>query len=96
MPKAYIIARITVTDPEAYKSYVALASVAMKKYGGTPLARGGRYEALEGEARPRNVILAFDSYDAARAYYDSSEYREAVAKRLPASTGELVLVEGAD
>jgi len=78
------------------KAYVALASAAMKKYGGTPLARGGRYEALEGEARPRNVILTFDSYDAARAYYDSSEYQEAVAKRLPASVGELVLVEGAD
>ena len=94
MPKGYIIARIAVTDPETYKDYVALASVAMSKYGATVLARGGRSEALEGEARPRNVILEFESYDAARTYYYSPEYQQAVRKRTPASSGELVLVEG--
>ena len=96
MPKGYIIARITVTDPEVYKDYVAMASAAMKQYGGKPIARGGRSEALEGEARPRNVILEFESYDAARTYYHSPEYQEAIRKRAPASIGELVLVEGAD
>ena len=96
MPKGYIIARITVTDPEAYKEYVAMSSAAMKRYGGRPIARGGRFEAVEGEARPRNVILEFESFDAARTYYDSPEYQEAVKKRAPASIGELVLVEGAD
>ena len=51
---------------------------------------------MEGEARPRNVILEFESFDAARTYYYSPEYQEAVKKRVPASIGELVLVEGAD
>ena len=96
MPKGYIIARITVTDPEAYKEYVAMSSAAMKRYGGRPIARGGRFEAVEGEARPRNVILEFESFDAARTYYYSPEYQAAVMKRAPASIGELVLVEGAD
>ncbi len=96
MPKAYIIARMTVNDPEAYKGYVEMASVAMRLYGAKPIARGGRSEALEGEARLRNVILEFESYERARAYYDSPEYQAAIAKRLPASTGELVLVEGVD
>ena len=96
MPKGYIIVRITVTDPEVYKEYVAMASAAMKQYGGKPIVRGGRYEALEGEARPRNVILEFESYDAARTYYYSPEYQAAVERRAPASIGELVLVEGAD
>ena len=96
MPKGYVIARITVTNPEVYKDYVAMASAAMKQYGGKPIARGGRSEALEGDARPRNVILEFESYDAARTYYYSPEYQEAVQKRAPASIGELVLVEGAD
>ena len=96
MPKGYIIARITVTDPEVYKDYVAMASAAMKQYGGKPIARGGRSEALEGDARPRNVILEFESYDAARTYYYSPEYQAAVTTRAPASIGELVLVEGAD
>ena len=95
MPKGYIIVRMTVTDPETYQAYAAMASEAMRQYGGTPLARGGRSEALEGEARPRNVVLEFESYDAARAYYFSPEYQAAKAKRLPAGIGEVVLVEGA-
>ena len=96
MPKGYIIVRMTVTDPDAYKEYAALASEAMRKYGCTPLVRGGRSEALEGEARPRNVVLEFDSYEAARTYYFSPEYQAAIAKRRPAGIGEVVLVEGVD
>jgi len=96
MAKGYIIVRMTVTDPEAYKEYAAMASEAMKLHGCKPLVRGGRSEALEGEARPRNVVLEFESYEAARTYYYSPEYQAAVAKRLPAGTGEVVLVEGVD
>ena len=96
MPKGYIIVRMTVTDPETYAAYAAMASAAIRQYGGKPLVRGGAHEALEGEARPRNVVLEFESYDAARAYYFSPEYQAAKDKRLPAGTGEVVLVEGAD
>lgn len=96
MPKGYIIVRMTVADPETYAAYAAMASAAIRQYGGKPLVRGGAYEALEGEARPRNVVLEFESYDAARAYYFSPEYQAAKAERLPAGTGEVVLVEGAD
>ncbi|MBE7200051.1 MAG: DUF1330 domain-containing protein [Parafilimonas terrae] len=96
MPKGYIIVRMTVTDPDAYKDYAAMASEAMRKYGCTPLVRGGRCEALEGEARPRNVVLEFESYEAARTYYFSPEYQAAVEKRRPAGIGEVVLVEGVD
>ena len=96
MPKGYIIARLTVNDPEAYKAYAAAASAAMKIYGATILARGGRSEALEGDARPRNVILEFPSYEAARTYFYSPEYQAAIKLRRPVSEGELVLVEGYD
>jgi uncharacterized protein (DUF1330 family) len=95
MPKGYIISRITVTDPETYQTYIALASAAIALYGGRPLVRGGRSEALEGEARPRNVILEFDSYEAARRYYYSPEYQAAIAVRAPAGVADIVLVEGA-
>lgn len=96
MAKGYIIVRMTVTDPETYAVYAEMASAAMRLHGAKPLVRGGRSEALEGEARPRNVVLEFESYDAARAYYLSPEYQAAKAKRLPAGIGEVVLVEGAD
>ena len=96
MPKGYIIVQMTVSDPETYKAYAAMASEAMRKYGCTPLVRGGRSEALEGEGRPRNVVLEFESYEAARAYYFSPEYQAAIEKRRPAGIGEVVLVEGVD
>ena len=96
MPKGYIIARITVNDPEAYKAYVAAAGEAMRLYGARVLARGGRHEAVEGPARPRNVILEFESFEAARRYYHSPEYQEAVAIRQKVSEGELLLLEGVD
>jgi uncharacterized protein (DUF1330 family) len=94
MPKGYLITRVDVTDPEAYARYVAEATKAIVAHGGRPLARGGRCEALEGKARARNVVLEFDSYDAARAYFHSAEYQAARALREGAAEIEMVLVEG--
>jgi uncharacterized protein (DUF1330 family) len=95
MPKGYVIARVDVTNPQAYALYAAAATKAIADHGGRALARGGRYEALEGKARVRNVVLEFDSYDAARRYYHSEQYQAARALREGAAEIELVLVEGA-
>ncbi len=95
MPKGYSIVRIDITDPEAYARYAKVATEAIRKHGGRVLARGGRFEAVEGEARARNVVIEFDSFEAARAFYFSSEYQQAKALREGAATVEYVLVEGA-
>ena len=87
MPKGYVIGRITVTDPEQYAIHAKLATEAIRKYG-------GRWEALEGDARPRNLVLEFADYDSARQYYYSAEYQAAKQERLRAGVAELVLVEG--
>ena len=94
MPKGYVISRVDILDPEAYAKYAAAATKAIADHGGKPLARGGRYEALEGSARARNVVLEFESYDAARAYYHSEQYQAAKALRAGAAHMEMVLVEG--
>jgi uncharacterized protein (DUF1330 family) len=94
MPKAYIVGRVSVHDPEAYKAYAAKASEAIKTYGGTFLARGGRFEIVEGEGRTRNVVIEFESFDAAKAYFFSPEYTEARRVRWPVSVGDFVIVEG--
>ena len=96
MAKGYIIARVTVDDNDAYMRYAQGALIAMQKYGARILARGGKCEALDGEARPRNVILEFESYDQAKAYFNSPEYQAARAHRVGKSVGEFVLVEGFD
>lgn len=94
MPKGYIIARVDVTNPDAYARYAAAATKAIDDHGGKRLARGGRYEALEGKARARNVVLEFESYDAAHRYFHSAQYQAARALREGAAEIEVVLVEG--
>ena len=94
MPKGYVVARISVVDPDGYKDYVAAASEAIKKYGGKPLVRGGRLEILEGEARARNVVIEFESFDQAKTYYYSEEYQAAIKHRLGRGVADIVLVEG--
>ncbi len=94
MPKGYVISRVDITDPDAYARYAAAATKAIADHGGKPLARGGRSEALEGTARARNVVLEFESYDAARSYFHSEQYQAARALRVGAAEIEMVLVEG--
>ena len=94
MAKGYWIARIDVADAETYKSYVAAATPAYQKYGAKFLVRGGRYEAVEGPARGRNVVIEFESYDVALACYRSAEYQAAAQFRRNASMGEILVVEG--
>jgi uncharacterized protein (DUF1330 family) len=94
MPKGYVISRIDITNPDAYARYVAAATKAFAEHGGKMLARGGRSEALEGAARARNVVLEFESYDAARRYVHSEQYQAARALREGAADMDMVLVEG--
>jgi uncharacterized protein (DUF1330 family) len=94
MPKAYWIARVTVTDPDQYKLYAESAPEAFKKYKAQILARGGRYTQLEGEGRPRNVVIEFPTYEDAIACYNSPEYQSAKAKRKGAGEADIMIVEG--
>ena len=94
MPKGYVIARAMVTNASQWAVYAAAAGEAMKKYGGTPIVRGGRNEVAEGEGRARNVVIEFASFDAARAYVTSPEYAAARKLREGAGVTDLIVVEG--
>ena len=54
----------------------------------------GAARRLEGKAQARNVVLEFESYDAARRYFHSEQYQAARALREGAAEIEMVLVEG--
>jgi uncharacterized protein (DUF1330 family) len=92
--KGYCIVRVDVHSPEAYAQYAKAATEAIKKYGGRPLVRGGAYEAVEGQARARNVVVEFDNVEAARNFYFSQDYQSAKKMREYAATVEYVIVEG--
>ncbi len=87
------IAHVTVTDPDAYAKYAQAAGPAIAAHGGVFLARGGRFQQMEGNERPRNVVARFPSFDAAVACYNSSEYQAALAHAKGASERDLVIVE---
>ena len=87
------IAHVTVTDPEAYAKYAQAAGPAIAAHGGVFLARGGRYQQMEGNDRPRNVVARFPGFDDAVACYNSSAYQAALAHAKGASERDLVIVE---
>ncbi len=96
MAKGYWVARVEVTNPEAYKAYVAANAVAFKKFGAHFLVRSGQYENPEGASRARNVVIEFPSYQAALDCYHSPEYAAAIALRVGASTADIIIIEGYD
>ena len=95
MTKAFIIAQATVSNPEQYEGYKALAGAAVAKYGGRYIVRGGATHLLEGEWNPpRLVLLEFDSLEQAKRFYDSPEYQAARAQRQGAAQMNMLVVEG--
>jgi uncharacterized protein (DUF1330 family) len=92
---AYVIAEVNVTNPSGYEAYRPLAGASIAQYGGKFLARGGRTELLEGSPDPaRVVVIEFADLAAAKRWYDSPEYQEALKIRLANSTGRVLIVEG--
>jgi uncharacterized protein (DUF1330 family) len=92
---AYVIADIRVADPVRYEEYKRLAAASVAKYGGKYIARGGKSEKLEGTWTPnRLVILEFESYERARQWYDSPEYRPGGELRRKIASSNLVLLDG--
>jgi uncharacterized protein (DUF1330 family) len=92
---AYVIANVDVRDMKRYADYIKLTPATVAPFGGRFIVRGGRAEKLEGDT-PANriVVLEFDTYEQAKAWYDSEGYRVARQVRQSASTASLILVEG--
>jgi uncharacterized protein (DUF1330 family) len=92
---AYFIVDIEVTDPAAFEEYRKQVPATVEKYGGKFVVRGGQMEPIEGDWRPKRVVvLEFPSVAQAKRWYDSEEYREPKALRRRTSKGSMILVEG--
>ena len=91
----YIIAEVEVTNPTGYEAYRPLAGASVAQYGGKFVVRGGKAELIEGTKEPaRIVVIEFPDTAAAKRWYNSLEYQEALKIRLANSTGRVLLVEG--
>ena len=96
MTKGYWMVHVDVNDAEEYKKYVAANAAPFAQHGARFLARGGKYESVEGKGRARNVVIEFPSYQAAVDCWHSPEYQAAMRIREPVSTADVVIVEGYD
>lgn len=95
MPKAYVVADITVTDPEQMAKYREWSTKAMQEHGAEVLVRGGAIEVLEGDWQPtRMVVLGFASMQAARDFHSSQTYTHARKLRENAGIMRMIVVEG--
>ncbi len=94
MPKGYVIAHAVVTNADKWGEYVAASKVALDKFGGAPIIRGGRCEVVEGNGTERNVVIEFTSYEDALGYAKSAEYATAKTYRQGAGTIDITVVEG--
>jgi uncharacterized protein (DUF1330 family) len=96
MPKGYWIVRLDVDDPIRYQDYVRANAEPLRQFGGRFLVRGGRFEAVEGGSRSRNVVVEFPSYQAALDCWQSPAYQAAIALRQPVSVADFLVIEGYD
>ena len=94
MSKGYWIVRVDIADQEKYQAYVAANAEPLKQYGAHFLVRAGRFENPEGASRARNAVIEFPSYQAALDCWHCAEYQRAIELRKPASTIDLIIIEG--
>jgi uncharacterized protein (DUF1330 family) len=91
----YIVGDIHVTDPAAYEAHVSRALATIARFGGRVIAGGGKIDLLEGDPIPERIfIIEFPNAEAARRWYQSDDYQEALKVRLSASHGRVFLIEG--
>jgi uncharacterized protein (DUF1330 family) len=92
---AYLIVDARSSDPVRMADYRRLAQVAVEKFSGRYLVRGGPYSTLEGGWQPdRVVIVEFPSMNIGKEFYDSPEYVAARRARAGVSDFDMLLVEG--
>ena len=93
-PPAYVVAEVAIHDADAFaKEYAPKVAGTVQAFGGRFLT-SGKLTALEGNAPQRFVIIAFDSVEKARAWYDSPAYQPLLAIRQKTATSTLFIAEG--
>ena len=92
---AYVIADVSVHDPQKFEEYKKQAGPTSAEYGGKYLVRGGELDVLEGQWNPaRLVIIEFPSMEKAKAWWNSSSYAGAKKIRQASARSSFIVVDG--
>ena len=90
----YFIANYTITNQAGYLQYIAAVGPILQAHGAENIAIDRDSELLEGSAGPVTVVLRFATKAAARAWYESPEYRAIRHLRTDNTEGVAVIAEG--
>ncbi len=91
---AYVVAMMSIKDPETYREYTDRTPPIVKRYGGRFLTRGEPISSVEGEAYDgRMVLLEFPSKSDIEAWYADPDYQNAMQFRHAASTMHRLLIQ---
>ena len=90
----YFIANYTITNQAGYKEYLAAVGPILTAHGAENIVIDRDSELLEGSARQVTVVLRFATKAAAKAWYESPEYRAIRHLRTDNTEGTGVIAEG--
>jgi len=94
-PPAYFIAEVQVTDLPMMQKYGEKVPATLAPFNHQYLVRSSKVQTLEGEP-PKGgiVVIAFDSVEKAREWYDSPAYAAIMPIRQSAAKSRIFIVEG--
>jgi uncharacterized protein (DUF1330 family) len=94
-PPGYVIAKIDVTDLATMQKYGEKVPETLAPFNHQYLVRSSKIQTLEGEP-PKGgiVVIAFDSAEKAREWYDSPAYAAIRPIRQSAAKSRIFIVEG--
>lgn len=95
MAKGYVVVTELIRDPATLKRYAEQAVRTIQQYGGRVIVADDHPIVLEGQWHgSRTVVMEFDSVEAARRWYGSSEYQAVIALRHAAAESYAVILSG--
>ena len=76
--KGYVVCVYkSINNQIALKNYADKAKIAVEKYKGKFLIRGGKKITTEGEESPRTIVIEFPTFEETEKFFYSQEYQEA-------------------
>ena len=97
---AYVIAHLSVRDPETFAKYLEAAQAISAQFGAKPIAFAGMpgmpdHQVIEGQPQHDGIgVIEFESEETAKRFYESPEYQAIKPLRTSSSEGWLILVPG--
>ena len=88
----YIIASYDIEDPQSYEGYLPGVVPLLQKHNTEILVADYEAKSIEGEARGVNVVLRFESEEAAMNWYNDPAYEPVKKIRLDSTKNETILL----